>query len=89
MIMECHIPYAEARTYLVEWRSRIKLLVVPSHGFVWVVEGECPGLRGKVKVVRDFVPRLPPLDGPLTLPPWRWYFLRPQASGFPDMHRSK
>lgn len=71
LIMECHTPYAENRTYLREWQHRLKTLVVPSSGFVGVVEAECPGLRGKVKVVRNFVPHLPPMDRPLSLPAWR------------------
>lgn len=71
MLMECHTPYAENRTYLKEWQTRLKTLIVPSSGFVPVVEGECPLLRGKIKVVRNFVPRLPPLDRPLSLPAWR------------------
>jgi len=71
MIMECHTPYAENRTYLREWQNRIKTLVVPSSGFLPVVEGECPGLRGKIKVVRNFVPHLPPMDRTLSLPAWR------------------
>ncbi|HLK61889.1 MAG TPA: glycosyltransferase family 4 protein [Bryobacteraceae bacterium] len=71
MIMECHTPYAEARTYLAEWQNRLKILVVPSSGFVQVVEREYPGLRGKVKVVRNFIPRFPVLDRPLPLPSWQ------------------
>ena len=71
MIMECHTPYAENRTYLREWQDRLKTLIVPSSGFVQVVENECPGLRGKIKVLRNFVPRLPALDRPLSLPAWR------------------
>ena len=71
MIMECHTPYAENRTYLREWQDRLKTLIVPSRGFVDVVEAECPGLRGKIKVVRNFVPHLPPMDRPLSLPAWR------------------
>jgi glycosyltransferase involved in cell wall biosynthesis len=71
MIMECHTPYAENRTYLREWQDRLKILIVPSPGFVRVVEDECPGLRGKIQVLRNFVPHLPPLDRPLSLPAWR------------------
>src|SRR5262249_892626 len=71
MIMECHTPYAENRTYLREWQSRLQTLVVPSNGFLRVVESECPGLRGKIKVVRNFVPPLPPLEHSVTLPAWR------------------
>jgi glycosyltransferase involved in cell wall biosynthesis len=71
MIMECHTPYAENRTYLRDWQNRLKTLIVPSSGFLPVVEGECPALRGKITVVRNFVPRLPPMDRPLSLPAWR------------------
>jgi glycosyltransferase involved in cell wall biosynthesis len=71
MIMECHTPYEKARTYLAEWQNRIKTLVVPSSGFGRVLEREYPGLRRKIKVVRNFVPRLPALDRPLSLPAWR------------------
>jgi len=71
MIMECHTPYAENRTYLKEWEHRLKTLIVPSSGFLPVVETECPGLRGKIQVVRNFVPHLPPIDRPLSLPAWR------------------
>jgi glycosyltransferase involved in cell wall biosynthesis len=71
MIMECHTPYAENRTYLREWQHRLRTLVVPSQGFLHVLEVECPGLRGKIEVVRNFVPHLPPLDRPLALPAWR------------------
>jgi glycosyltransferase involved in cell wall biosynthesis len=71
MIMECHTAYEDARKYLVEWQNRIRKLVVPSSGFIPVVERECPALRGKVKVLRNFVPNLPALDRPLSLPAWR------------------
>jgi glycosyltransferase involved in cell wall biosynthesis len=71
LIMECHTPYAENRTYLRQWQDQLKTLIVPSSGFVHVVEGECPGLRGKVKVIRNFVPHLPPMELPLSLPAWR------------------
>jgi glycosyltransferase involved in cell wall biosynthesis len=71
MLMECHTPYAENRTYLKEWQTRLKTLIVPSRGFLPVVEAECPALRGKIKVVRNFVPQLPPMDRPLSLPAWR------------------
>src|SRR5579871_608389 len=71
MIMECHTPYAENRTYLGKWQHRLKSLVVPSEGFLQVVEAEYPGLRGKIKVVRNFVPQLPLLDRPISLPEWR------------------
>jgi glycosyltransferase involved in cell wall biosynthesis len=71
VVMECHTPYAENRTYLRDWQSRLKTLIVPSNGFVRVVESECPGLRGKIKVVRNFVPHLPPMDRPVSLPAWR------------------
>jgi glycosyltransferase involved in cell wall biosynthesis len=49
----------------------LKSLVVPSHGFLRVIEGECPSLRGKIKVVSNFVPRLPEPDPALALPAWR------------------
>ena len=71
MLMECHTPYAENRTYLREWQTRVKTLLVPSSGFLRVIESECPSLRGKIKVVRNFVPHLPPIDRPLSLPAWR------------------
>jgi len=71
MIMECHTPYAENRTYLKEWQTRVKTLIVPSSGFLRVIEDEWPGLRGKIKVVRNFVPHLPPMDRALSLPAWR------------------
>jgi len=71
VVMECHTPYAENRTYLKEWQTRLKTLIVPSSGFLRVIESECPSLRGKIKVVRNFVPRLPPMDRPLSLPAWR------------------
>jgi glycosyltransferase involved in cell wall biosynthesis len=71
LVMECHTPYAENRTYLKEWQTRVKTLIVPSSGFLRVIEDEWPGLRGKVKVVRNFVPHLPPMDRPLSLPSWR------------------
>lgn len=71
MIMECHTPYPENRTYLKDWQSRLRTLVVPSSGFVKVVEEEYPGLRGKIRVIRNFVPHLPPLEQPFPLPAWR------------------
>src|ERR1035438_10108863 len=71
MIMECHTPYAENRTYLRAWQNRVKTLIVPSSGFLRVIEAECPGLRGKIKVLRNFVPHLPAMDRPLSLPAWR------------------
>lgn len=71
MLMECHTPYAENRTYLKDWEHRLKTLVVPSSGFLPVVESEFPGLRGKIKVIRNFVPQLPPLEKSLSLPDWR------------------
>jgi glycosyltransferase involved in cell wall biosynthesis len=71
MLMECHTPYPENRTYLREWQTRLKTLIVPSGGFLRVIESECPSLRGKIKVVRNFVPHLPPIDRPLSLPAWR------------------
>jgi glycosyltransferase involved in cell wall biosynthesis len=71
MVMECHTPYAENRTWLREWHSRIQILLVPSSGFQRVIEDECPGLRGKVRVVRNFVPQLPPIDCSISLPEWR------------------
>lgn len=70
MIMECHTPYAENRTWLQEWHARIRILLVPSGGFQRVIEDECPGLRGKVRVVRNFVPRLPPAELAVALPDW-------------------
>jgi glycosyltransferase involved in cell wall biosynthesis len=71
MLMECHTPYAENRTYLKAWEHRLKALIVPSSGFLPVVEAECPGLRGKIQVIRNFVPQLPPMERPLSLPAWR------------------
>jgi glycosyltransferase involved in cell wall biosynthesis len=71
VLMECHTPYAEHRTYLREWQTRLKSLVVPSSGFLGVIESECPSLRGKVKVVSNFVPHLPEPDRALALPAWR------------------
>src|SRR6185369_5189040 len=53
------------------WQERLKILIVPSSGFLPVVESECPGLRGKIKVVRNFVPELPALERELALPEWR------------------
>jgi glycosyltransferase involved in cell wall biosynthesis len=70
MLMECHTPYAENRTYLKAWEHRLKSLIVPSSGFLPVVEGECPGLRGKIQVIRNFVPQLPPMERSLALPSW-------------------
>ena len=70
MIMECHTPYPENRTYLQEWQSRLDILLVPSHAFLEVIEAECPGLRGKVRVIRNFVPQLPAIDSALSLPDW-------------------
>lgn len=71
VVMECHTPYPENRTYLKEWQNRLKTLIVPSIGFLRVIEDEWPGLRGKIRVVRNFVPRLPPMDRLLSLPAWR------------------
>jgi len=71
VVMECHTPYAENRVYLQKLQSRLKILVVPSSGFQRVIEAECPGLRGKVQVVRNFVPHLPAVDLPGSLPAWR------------------
>jgi glycosyltransferase involved in cell wall biosynthesis len=71
VFMECHTAYAIHRTYLQEWQTRLRVLIVPSIGFLGVIESECPGLRGKIKVVRNFVPQLPPTDQPLSLPAWR------------------
>lgn len=71
MMMECHTPYPENRTYLQAWENRLKTLIVPSRGFVSVVEAERPGLRGKIQVVRNFVPRLPAMEKALALPAWR------------------
>jgi glycosyltransferase involved in cell wall biosynthesis len=71
LFMECHTPYAENRMYLREWQYRLPMLIVPSSGFRDVIEAEWPRLRGKVKVVRNFVPRLPQSDRPVTLPAWR------------------
>lgn len=71
VLMECHTPYAQHRTYLKEWQTRLKILIVPSPGFQRVIEDEWPGLRGKIKVVRNFVPHLPQPDQPLSLPAWR------------------
>ena len=72
VLMECHTPYAQHRTYLKDWQNRLKTLIVPSPGFVRVIEGECPGLRGKIRVVGNFVPRLPPPAESLALPAWRF-----------------
>ncbi len=69
--LECHTPYPVNRTYLKEWQSRLKVLIVPSSGFLQVIESECPALRGKIRVVRNFIPPLPPVDRPLPLPAWR------------------
>jgi glycosyltransferase involved in cell wall biosynthesis len=71
MLMECHTPYPENRTYLSEWQTRLRTLIVPSSGFLRVIESECPSLQGKIKVVRNFVPHLPPIERPLSLPAWR------------------
>jgi glycosyltransferase involved in cell wall biosynthesis len=69
--MECHTHYSENRTYLREWESRLKVLIVPSPEFRSVIEAERPGLRGKIKVVRNFVPPVPELDRELSLPDWK------------------
>ena len=71
MLMECHTPYAENRTYLREWHTRLKTLLVPSDWFLHAIEAEVPGLRGKVRLVRNFVPALPAVDPSLSLPEWR------------------
>jgi glycosyltransferase involved in cell wall biosynthesis len=71
MLMECHTPYPENRTYLRDWQDRLKTLIVPSAGFLPVVESECPGLKGKIEVIRNFVPELPPLEKAVKLPEWR------------------
>jgi glycosyltransferase involved in cell wall biosynthesis len=71
MVMECHTPYAGNRTYLQEWQARVPVLLVPSAGFQQVIESECPGLRGKVRVVRNFVPQWPAIGADVSLPEWR------------------
>jgi len=71
MVMECHTPYPENRLYLRTWQRRLKSLIVPSAGFLQVLENEWPALRGKIQVVRNFVPKLPQVDRPLPLPAWR------------------
>jgi glycosyltransferase involved in cell wall biosynthesis len=71
MVMECHTPYPENRTYLQEWQSRLPVLLVPSAGFQQVIERERPGLRGKVRVVRNFVPQWPSIGADVSLPEWR------------------
>jgi len=71
VFMECHTPYRENRTYLREWESRLKLLIVPSAEFRSVIEAERPALRGKIRVVRNFVPPLPELHEQLSLPAWK------------------
>ena len=70
VIMECHTPYARHRTYLQEWQTRLKSLIVPSPGFLEVIEQECPSLQGRVKVIGNFVPRLPLPDREVSLPAW-------------------
>jgi glycosyltransferase involved in cell wall biosynthesis len=70
VVMECHTPYAQNRTYLQEWQTRLNSLIVPSAVFLRVLEEECPGLRGKMKVVRNFIPKLPPPPKNLSLPAW-------------------
>lgn len=70
-LMECHTAYTEGRAYLQEWQNQLRALLVPSLEFQRVVESECPGLRGKVKVVRNFVPHLPETDQLFSLPAWR------------------
>lgn len=69
--MECHTAYAKHRIYLQEWQTRLQCLIVPSMEFLRVVEAECPALRGKIKVVRNFVPRLPEGERLWPLPAWR------------------
>jgi glycosyltransferase involved in cell wall biosynthesis len=69
--MECHTAYSENRTYLQKWQFQLRTLIVPSLDFRRVIEAECPGLRGKVKVVRNFVPRPPEAVESLSLPAWR------------------
>lgn len=71
LFMECHTPYVENRTYLRDWQDRLRMLIVPSSGFRDVIETEWPRLRGKVQVVRNFVPQLPQVGGPVSLPAWR------------------
>ena len=70
-ILECHTPYPENRRYLEAWQTRLKTLVVPSSSFLRVLEAEWPALRGKIRVVRNFVPELPAADAELSLPAWR------------------
>ena len=71
LFMECHTHYANHRAYLREWQHELKTLVVPFGEFLRVIEAEYPGLRGKIKVLRNFVPDLPPTDLHLQLPAWR------------------
>jgi len=71
VFMECHTAYRKQRTYLQEWQTRLRGLIVPSTEFLQVVEAECPGLRGRVKIIRNFVPRLPETGRLLSLPAWR------------------
>jgi glycosyltransferase involved in cell wall biosynthesis len=68
--MECHTPYAGHRAYLREWQNWLERLIVPSQTFGRVVEDECPGLRGKLLVLRNFVPRLPECAPRMSLPEW-------------------
>jgi len=53
------------------WQRRLKALIVPSAGFLEVLENEWPALKGKIRVVRNFVPHLPPMEQPLSLPAWK------------------
>ncbi len=71
VFVECHTPYANQRTYLQQWQTRLRTLIVPSQPFQKVVESECPALCGKIQVVRNFVPRFPEMDSPARLPAWR------------------
>jgi glycosyltransferase involved in cell wall biosynthesis len=70
-LMECHTPYSKNRTYLKDWQTRLQCLIVPSIGFLRVIESECPALRDKIRVVRNFVLPLPDVDESLSLPSWR------------------
>jgi glycosyltransferase involved in cell wall biosynthesis len=71
VFMECHSAYPEGRAYLREWQTRLRTLIVPSPTFLPPLEAEFPALKGKIRVVRNFVPRLPCAGDELGLPAWR------------------
>ena len=77
---ECHTPYPQHREYLQEWQSKLATLIVPSDAFRRVIEGECPALRGKIRVVRNFVPSL---ESPPPRPPVRPRPPDPEAPALP------